>query len=179
MNNFTPIAFFTHTKSTPTPLVTFVLRHWAKIPSSYAQCAHCLCFHPYFPTVESLHTYHMPIVGYAFVSRKNGFGCVRHWLELNVTLFICGTFTAYESIWDGRQQQQQLLYVWATIRVMCRHFLNNRFSYQWNWCRNSLNWWCARAAFKKTIENICVWLTVCQVGVVTSWSRYCRRVNFD
>lgn len=94
----------------------------------------------------------MPIVGYAFVSQRNGFGCVRHWLELNwmrLSLALCGTFTAAESIRDGRQQQQQLLYVWATIRVMCRHFWNNRFSYQWDWCRNSLDWWCARAAFEK------------------------------
>lgn len=73
------------------------------------------------------------------------------WIELNETrsLALCGTFTAAESIRDGRpQQKQQLLCVWATIRVMCRHFWNNRFSYQWDWCRYSLDWWCARAAFK-------------------------------
>lgn len=153
---------FHSTKKHSSTTDVLLSEHWAKMPSSYRiVCTMCTLF--MFLSIFSdcwiltrTHTHSLVPHAYSRIcvcltEERIRMRSALAWIELNETrsLALCGTFTAAESIRDGRpQQKQQLLCVWATIRVMCRHFWNNRFSYQWDWCRYSLDWWCARAAFK-------------------------------
>lgn len=94
------------------------------------QCAHCLCF--------SIHVFRLlnPHIG-----RTRVFSTLRMRSRATVNEIAF----AYNTLWIERLFKHSSCCIWATIRVMCRHFANNQFSYKLIWCQCSLVLWQALA----------------------------------
>lgn len=101
---------------------------------SSVQCAHLFIFlYPYFSTVE-------------FIQRS------AHTTD-RMRSALVSWMKCVHSQWQHWEHNSSC-YVWAAIRVMCRHFANKRFSYKPNLYRCSLNKWWALVYW--TLLWICV-----------------------
>lgn len=70
---------------------------------------------------------------------------------------------AYNTVWIERLFKHSSCCIWATIRVMCRHFANNQFSYKLIWCQCSL----------------VLWQALAQCSLLSSYSAQVGVVNYD